>query len=263
MSHDNSQRTTFDEVAEWYDEVRPGYPELLVEAVLALSAIPPGGRILEIGCGTGQATLPFARRGYSLLCLELGSRMAALAAEKCRPYPGVEIQNVAFEDWPLPGRAFDLVISASAFHWISPEIRYAKAAASLRAGGSLALFWHHAAGEDTPFRRALTQVYRERAPHLVEHLPGETPTATIVERTLQDFESSGRFGPVIVREYPWTETHTAEQHIKLLNTYSSIRSLDPGTRRDLLTAVREVVERFGGQVSTSGVVLLYLARVRG
>lgn len=263
MSHDNSLRMTFDEVAGWYDEVRPGYPEPLVEDVLALSAIPPGGRILEIGCGTGQATLPFARRGYSLLCLELGSRMAALTAEKCRPYPGVEIQNVAFEDWPLPGRAFDLVISASAFHWIPPEIGYAKVAASLKPGGSIALFWHHAAGEDTPFRRALTQVYRERAPHLVEHLPGETVASTLVERTLKDFESSGQFGPVIVREYPWTDTYTVDQHIKLLNTYSPIRSLGPAMRQDLLAGVREVVERFGGQVSSSGVVLLYMARVRG
>jgi 2-polyprenyl-3-methyl-5-hydroxy-6-metoxy-1,4-benzoquinol methylase len=63
-------RQTFDQEAEFYDEARPGYPEALFDDVVALSAIPEEGRILEIGCGTGQATVPMARRGYHILCIE-------------------------------------------------------------------------------------------------------------------------------------------------------------------------------------------------
>ena len=79
-----------------YDEVRPGYPEELFDDVVSLSGIPAGGRILEIGCGTGQATVPFARRGYRILCVELGENLAAVArrnleaipaARKCIPEP--------------------------------------------------------------------------------------------------------------------------------------------------------------------------------
>ena len=132
MAFDNSRRTSFNKVARLYDEVRPGYPEQLVEDVLFLSEIPQDGRILEIGCGPGKATIPFAKRGYTMLCLELGKDLAALAAENCRFYPGVKIKNISFEDWPLQRAAFTLVISAQAFHWIPPEIGYAKAAASLR-----------------------------------------------------------------------------------------------------------------------------------
>ena len=62
----------FNEVAALYDEVRPGYPPAIVDAAVALAALPSGGRILEIGCGTGQITLPFAMRGYSILALEPG-----------------------------------------------------------------------------------------------------------------------------------------------------------------------------------------------
>ena len=61
-----SLRTIFDQAALDYDEVRPGYPEELIEDVISISAIPKDGRILEIGCGTGQATIPFAKRGYSI-----------------------------------------------------------------------------------------------------------------------------------------------------------------------------------------------------
>jgi len=61
-----SLRTIFDQAALDYDEVRPGYPEELIEDVISISDIPKDGRILEIGCGTGQATISFARRGYSI-----------------------------------------------------------------------------------------------------------------------------------------------------------------------------------------------------
>ena len=88
----NDPRTTFDDVAKAYDDVRLGYPEQLIEDVISLSGLPPNGHVLEIGCGSGQATLQFARRGYKMLCLELGINLTRLAIDRCRPYPAVEIR---------------------------------------------------------------------------------------------------------------------------------------------------------------------------
>jgi SAM-dependent methyltransferase len=254
-------RETFDRVAELYDEVRPGYPEALFDDMLALAAIPPGGSILEIGCGTGQATVPLARRGYSMLCLELSANMAALAAENCRTFDNVQIENVAFEAWPLRRASFDLVVSAEAFHWIPPEIGYARAAAALKDGGSLALCWHHSPGEESDFRRAIEQVFAEKAPHLVGHLPGKTQSADLVGKTVADFDASGLFGPVTVKEYAWSEQRTTDEHLKLLETYSPIRSLDEAARQELLAAVGQVVDRFGGLVESRAMAVLYVAPV--
>lgn len=262
MTRDLSLRTTFDDVAELYDEARPGYPEQLVEEVIALSHIPPGGRILEIGCGTGQATRPFARRGYAMLCLELGQQLASLTAEHCRPYPLVEVRNVSFEEWPVQGKTFDLVISAEAFHWIPPDIGYSKTATALKDGGSLALFWHHSPGEDTPFRRAIEQVYQQCAPDLAGHLPGKVHAEELIQRTVAEIDASGLFGPVTVRRYPQAETYSTERYLKLLSTYSPIRSLAAEARRDLLADIGQVIERFGGQVESRGLVVLYVAKVR-
>src|ERR687889_1191732 len=94
-------RTTFDEAAAIYDEVRPGYPEDLFDDVVSLSKIPARGRILEIGCGTGQATVPFARRGYHILCIELGENLAAVARRNLKGYPQAEVRVGAFEEWPM------------------------------------------------------------------------------------------------------------------------------------------------------------------
>src|SRR5215210_5603855 len=107
----------------------------LFDDIASLSGIQPGGRILEIGCGTGQATVPFARRGYRILCVELGENMAAVARRNLEGNPQAEVRTGAFEDWPLQDEAFDVAISATAFHWLNPATAYPKVAGALRDGG--------------------------------------------------------------------------------------------------------------------------------
>jgi SAM-dependent methyltransferase len=97
----NRLRTTFDGAALLYDQVRPGYPEELFDDMVALSRLPSGGRVLEIGCGTGQATVPLARRGYRVLCVELGENLATVARRNLVPYPRAEVQTGDFEEYPL------------------------------------------------------------------------------------------------------------------------------------------------------------------
>jgi SAM-dependent methyltransferase len=261
VSIDRSRRTTFNEEAEAYDEVRPRYPDELVEDVLALSGLPSGGRILEVGCGPGNATLPFARRGYRMLCIELGQWLAALAARNCRPYPGVQVLNASFEEWELDEGAFDLVISAEAFHWIPPQIAYPKAARALKPGGSIALWWIVDHVPDTALFAEIERLYGQWAPRV------ENPTTSItaewvVERIVGNLEASGCFGPPTVHQYAWSERYTAEQYVKLLSTFSAHRELSPEARTGLYAAVRRAVERFGGQVIRPCLGVLFHAEVR-
>jgi len=166
MAVDRSGKETFDTVAETYAAMRPGYPQALFEDAIALSGIPPAGRILEVGCGPGTATLALAKRGYDIVGVELGENLARLAEAACRPYPSVRIARAAFEDWPLPAEAFDLVFSASAFHWIDPKAAYVKAAEALGEEGAIALCWNRYPPDETPLRRALDEIYRTVAPEL-------------------------------------------------------------------------------------------------
>jgi SAM-dependent methyltransferase len=122
MARDLSLRDSFDGIADLYEAARPGYPPELFADLVTVSGIPQCGRILEIGCGPGTATVELARPGYSVLGVEIGVEMTARARENCRAFPNVEIRTVAFEDWPLEPEAFDLVVSASAFHWIATEV---------------------------------------------------------------------------------------------------------------------------------------------
>ena len=121
----------FNDVAALYDEVRPGYSADIIDTIVALAGLSPGARILEIGCGTGQITVPLAARGYAITALEPGAALAALAGRKCRPYPRVEIVRTSFEAWAPPPQPFDLVLAAQAFHWIEPRWGCARAAAEI------------------------------------------------------------------------------------------------------------------------------------
>src|SRR3712207_9472293 len=82
-------RAIFDEDAERYDRARPGYPPALFDDLAALAGIGPGCRVLEIGCGTGQATVPLAERGCEVVAVELGPQMAAVARRNLARFPAV------------------------------------------------------------------------------------------------------------------------------------------------------------------------------
>ncbi|MBN1657198.1 MAG: class I SAM-dependent methyltransferase [Anaerolineae bacterium] len=261
MAIDRSRRITFEEVAELYNEVRPGYPEALIDDVLALSRIPTDGRILEIGCGPGTATVSFARRGYRITGIELGERLAALAVKNCRAYPGVEIHHVAFEEWVIEEKGFDLAISADAFHWIPPEIGYPKVARALKDPGSAAFFWFVPVDPQTDWSQAIEEVYRERAPG-VEN-PDKSFTAEwVIEIIQENLAASGCFGDVTVKQYTWSEIYTSDRYVKSLRTFSGHRGLDEETRDRLFAGIHDVIERFGGTVIQPRHVVLFHARVR-
>ncbi len=248
---------SFDRVAELYDAYRPGYPEALVESVVELARLRPGSKILEIGSGTGKATAPLARRGFSILCVEPGRDLAAIAARKFADYPGVTFEAARFEDWPEHPGEFDLAMAAQAFHWVPKEIGYAKVARALRPGGHLALFWNRNPHPQGPIFSDLERVYRERAPELFD-----TPTTCEEhenQRTLDDIVSSGHFGPVVMRKFPWSARYDARQYLGLLNTYSDHLALPEATRASLFEGVAEVIERHGGTIERPYVAVLYVA----
>jgi SAM-dependent methyltransferase len=255
------QRTVFGEVAELYDRVRPGYPEVLVDDVLALagSAVP---RSLEVGAGTGKATILFAKRGLEVVAIEPSPEMAAVASRNCLHFPQVLIEVSSFEDWPLQLEAFDLLISAQAWHWVAPEVRYVKAGQVLRPSGGLALFWNRPRWEDSAMRTALDALYEARAPEVNVREPGfpglREPEAD--EERASEIEASGLFGPVTRRSYRWSCEYTVEDYLELLRTQSDHRMLPAEQREYLLRGVADVIEAACGVLRMDYDTHLWFAR---
>lgn len=259
----NEQRLVFGEDPELYDRARPGYPDALVDDVLAFSgAGRTPCRALEVGAGTGKATIAFARRGVRILALEPDPAMAGVAARHCEPFSRVAIHQTSFEDWPLVAGAFDLVFCAQAWHWVRPDVRCALAAAALVPGGTLALFWHRILwAQGDPVREELDECYRRHAPTLYARapgFPGLTPIAR-EEQACEEVASSERFTDVALHAHPWQASFGPREFVELLQTQSDHRVLDEGVRRELLDAVHAVVERHAGRIVVPYTTFLVLA----
>jgi len=248
---------SFDSASEAYDKFRPGYPEALVESLIELTGLPSQAQLLEIGAGTGKATRFFAERGYSLLCLEPGANLAAIAARNLEAFPEVKFELCRFEDWQeMPGR-FDLVFSAQAFHWVKKEIGFAKAAIALKPSGWLALFWNMYPGMKGQLVADLDKCYQEIAPGF------GTPLDSSEEKIRQrgeEIEASEFFGPVSIRRFPWSLRYTTEQYQGLLNTYSDHLCLPAETRLHLIEAVGQVIDKHGGVIDRPYLSVLYVAQ---
>src|SRR5215510_13066030 len=92
-------RRVFNDVPQLYDRVRPGYPDELFADLVAITGLDKRSSVLEVGCGTGQATRSLAALGCSVTAVELGPGMAALARERLAGAANVEIETSSFEQW--------------------------------------------------------------------------------------------------------------------------------------------------------------------
>jgi SAM-dependent methyltransferase len=144
------RRESFDRAAADYDRYRSRYPGDVVASVIRDAGIQAGTRVLEIGCGTGQLSVPIADRGAELVAVELGGNLARFARTNLSPYPNARVEVSAFEDWPLPSEPFDAVVSANAFHWVDPDVRFSKSALALVPGGTLTIGHAHHVRGGTP-----------------------------------------------------------------------------------------------------------------
>ncbi len=132
----------FNEVPALYD-LRPTYVPELHADIVRFSGIDHESRALEIGIGTGQATLPFLKINCHVTAIELGSELATFSRKKFEEYKNFEVLNMAFEDYQCPDNSLDIIYSASAFHWIPEEVGYPKVYSFLKSGGTFARFANH------------------------------------------------------------------------------------------------------------------------
>jgi SAM-dependent methyltransferase len=221
---------TFDEIAELYDRARRECPDHVFSDLFAQTGIEPSrADVLEIGCGTGQATLPLARRGFRVLCVEMGANLARIPRRKLAEFPRVTVVNARFEDWAAGNVSFDIVFAATSRHWLDPHLRYAKAAAALRPGGVLAFTTGGHAfppGLD-PFFIELRSCYEAIGE---ARMPWPPPTPEDICDARDEIERSGFFERVRVIRRIWTQEFTADEYVAMMSTASDHRLIEPEKR---------------------------------
>jgi SAM-dependent methyltransferase len=259
----DEQRLAFGRVAELYDRARPSYPAATIDALVRHCDLEPGSRVVEVGAGTGKATELLAARGLEVTAIEPSAEMAAVARVKLARWPDVRVVQSTFETWE-PAAPFDAVVSANAWHWVDPAVRYAQARRALAPGGALAAVWAFPDWERCPERAALSLAYRSAPVALQPDFPmhPDSEPTRLAGDWRAEIAAAGGFGPAEVHRFPWSVGYTAKAYTDLLQTHQDHILLADPDRAALMGEIEGTIESRGGRLELPLNTYLCLARRR-
>jgi SAM-dependent methyltransferase len=283
----------FDAVAEDYDRHRPGYPSALIDLACQTAHLHPGERVLEVGCGTGQLTADLLQRGLQVTAVEPGGRLIAQARARlrgsgCLPWDAakgsrcgqVRFVNARLEDATLARSHYQAVFSASAIHWVDPDLGWRIIAEALVEDGTLALLSYFGLREpwSDGDQRALRAALAGVAPELASTWPGYLDMDSILAgaarrqgnisevwawlcgRPIAREQAARLFDAAALSALPRRFEHTPEEIDALLGTMSFCSRLSPAQREALAAANRALHQQLGRLIRSSTVACLVTAR---
>lgn len=267
-----SRALSFDTVAHSYHNRRPRYPVGLYNDLLKIVPLRPGARILDVGAGSGIATLPLAARGFEVVALEPGPALAALARRNLSRHPNAVVHRVSFERARLANSSFSMIVSATAWHWVDPLRGPAIAARVLPPGGSLALWWMGFATIADSFAIQCGKITRSWVSSAAASAHGSQwaslatpcgPGRSLSSCRAGDIDAHPDFHKVDQRRYLTTHDFDADSYVQLLGTYADFVLLPAHLQSGLYADIRRLInEHFAGKVTRTFVTTLYVWRRR-
>jgi SAM-dependent methyltransferase len=226
--------------ADRYDRARPRYPDAMVERVVAAC---PGRDVLDVGCGTGIASRQFQAAGCRVLGIDVDPRMAEVARGA-----GLEVDIAKFEAWEPGGRTFDAVVAGQTWHWVDPAAGAAKAAAVLRPGGRVALFWN--VFQPPPdvaeaFGAATRRVLPARLAEVAAR-PALELYAPMFAAAADGLRGSGAFGEPEEWRFEWEFTYRRDDWLDQVPTHGGYTRLAPEVLAEVLADMGAAVDAVGG-----------------
>ena len=269
----------FDQISSDYDKHRPGYPTELIDCACKIADLESGDKVLEIGCGSGQLTRSLVERGYHVTALEPGENLISLAQQNVKGPGKVEFLHTKFEDVALPNGNYKAVFSASAFHWVDPDISWQKTADLLMPGGVFALMQYFGLKQESTARdlAMLQTALKKIAPTIAASWSRYYELDEIIKEAekrrnnvselwswLGDYDLNRAyvgqlFSKAQLVSVPHIVEQTADQLTNLIRTLSMYSRLNEQQRTELAHEYKEIFERLGRPIRSSTVGVLVTA----
>ncbi|UTF60115.1 trans-aconitate 2-methyltransferase [Gilvimarinus sp. DA14] len=235
----NNNSLSFDTVASAYARFRPGPPQGLSPWIIDHAQLQPGAKVLEIGCGTGQATLLFKALNPDQTSIDPGERLLEICQSVCRAHAGYQFECATFENYNSSFEAFDLIYAATSFHWVEAAVGYRKVASLLKPGAHFAVIVDRPAAR-TGFFTDVQSVYQRHAPELKKSSLGP-----------QLSEPEADVGLELVARTSFSRVihYTADEYVGLLGTFSDHIALGDNRLAALQKSVRNLInKKYSGRV---------------
>jgi len=249
---------TFDKVSDIYEEVRPGYGEDLYKHITAIKKYDDNSKILEIGCGTGIATKEIADFLQSkITAVEPGENLLAIARKRLGHYSNINFVNTKFEDFNTE-ELFDGIFSATAFHWIDPDIKYRRAYSLLKNDGLLVLYWNNFRIKDEILQNNVEKIYNSYGMKVYDKPVIEIQKDKIKQR-MDEIKNSGFFRIKDHRLLYNVFEYNSDTYIKLLQTFSDHSKAKLPEIDKLFHEIKQLIVRNNNKVEVSVIVNLEIA----
>jgi len=253
-----ARRIDFDSDAANYDRTRPRYCPELFEAIVKATGLNAESKLLEVGPGTGQATEPFLGFGCRVTAAELGEHLAEYLRLKYADRENLTVWQGDFLQFPETER-YDLIFSATAFHWIPREEGFAKVQRLLKPGGMLALFWNHpviGGALNSLDNQTVQPVYRKFGQGS-DAKPFDGSSCPAYEQALRD----AGFSDAQSRLFNSWRVLTGEQYVQLMRSYSGHGKLPEDVRLQFEREMAEAIRAAGDALRIKDIMDLYLAKM--
>lgn len=255
-------RLTFNEVPAEYDKLRPVCPDNLFIDVISFASLDKNKKALEIGIGTGQASLPFLKTGCALTAIEIGDKLAQYSKEKFAEYKNFKVINQDFESVVLEENYYDFIYSVNAFHWILPEVGMSKALQLLKPNGVFAWISVQPAPSQQHMHDEIQNVYTEYSRYFRDvNLPFNRQLEA--EKKLQSrIDLFNQYGFVEIEDkfYYGSRALNANEYATLCGTYSDHRAIPEVDRTIFLQKLENVVNNCGGEFTFTDTFLLCMGK---
>ncbi len=254
---------TFDTVVSTYEKLRPGYVKELYQTLFDYIPIDENSHVVEVGSGAGQATAPILMTGCQLTAVEYGEQFSELLKEKFKEYQNFSVITGKFEDTVFEDNTFDLVFSASAFHWVPEKIGYEKVFSMLKNGGVFARFANHPYCDkgNLALSQEIDEIY-DRYYNRYYNKERETISEYTKQQAKERAMIANKYGFSDIRyELFYRErVFCAKEYIELLGTYSDHIAIEENIRAEFFAKIEETINKYGGTITVYDTIDLQLAR---
>ncbi|MEU8899634.1 class I SAM-dependent methyltransferase [Nocardia sp. NPDC048505] len=230
-----------------YARYRPGYPPEFIDDTVRTLHLDRHSRVLDLGCGTGQLSVPLARRTGEVVGVDPEPEMLV---EAMRYATSTGVTNVRWTqassaDLPASLGRFDVVTMGRSFHWMIRENVLAVLHGMVEDRGSLVI------ANDSCLVCPITEWQRAIEEIQNRHLPGGRPTVPVEATPHDEILRRSAFAKVERRSYEFQRLWTIEQVIGYLySTSLPLRRLLPSR-----TLFEQEVTRTLAAISPDGLLV--------
>lgn len=256
MAFDRRLGRSFKKVGKSYHVGRKDYPKKLIEDIIKISGINKDSLILDVGCGTGKSTIPFAKMKSKIIGIDISKNMLKIARIFSTKNKNISYEKISFEKFASPKSSFDLILFGTAIHWLDPKIVYKKTGNLLKKDGYIVLFWEPIGSLCKKIRSlGMEEIFIRNCPNYPKNL-----SRSVTKNKTEGIMKTRFFAKPLVKKYNFTQKYTQKEFLSLVKSYSWVISLKKRKKNNLMQEVKVFLNKKENLIKFQTEILLVMAK---